>query len=435
MSRFTRTAMLVLFAAVCGVALVGPRAAAQEPNPPTLRQRRSAAELNDLKVRYESEQQFLIDLQRKLIPLLRDDSGDPEIAAQVKNIEREIAIRSDARAKMLKRIAEAEAGTATIQLQEQLESLEAELAARSVQVQELNAQLAASEQAREAAPIDDDAVIRVYRLKFLQAAKAAETLSSIFASSSMRVAVDERANSLVVAASEHSLNTVNAVIENLDVETGEGDFDLDAVEGPDGGSAKSLMVRVYWLADGLADDEGMAPIGPLPQSVVDAVGKLGLENPRLVGQTVNSLSADGEPYYEVTFQSHVSALIFNRPAQLHCFGKISPFGDGRIDLGMKLDASGDFINTEMSGSLTVPLGHYMVLGTANSVVDVSSDEERQARLKILRAQQRAAELEERGRRGDGGVAPPAEVPDPKYAMSHFAFVVQVVRGESFQGDE
>jgi len=106
----------------------------------------------------------------------------------------------------------------------------------------------------------------------------------------------------------------------------------------------------------------------------------------------------------------------------------------------------------------VPLGHYMVLGSANSVSEEISP--RQARLEQLREQQEREQQEEAeraraevgGGRGGGGFGEgygggrgfdggrdrfegAATESAPTYATSHFAVVVQVVEGESFQGDE
>lgn len=280
--------------------------------------------------------------------------------------------------------------------------------------------------------MDVDAVIRVFALKYLQAGQAAETVTSIFGDRPLRVAIDPRAHTLIVAGAEDALDSVGALLAKLDVDSGEDEASSSPMTG--GAAPRSLLVRIFWLADGLGDDEGRRPIGPLPQSVVEAVSQLGLDHPRLVGQTVNALSRDGDPTREVGFQTRVPALLFKQPVQLQCIGAVSPVQNGRVDLTVEIDATGPSVDTELSGSLTAPLGHYMVLGTANSVsADAATLAANAAMGAAMGGRGGGGEFGGRGGFDGGGQAP--AFAEPKYDTSHFAFVVQVVEGESFPADE
>jgi hypothetical protein len=439
-----RTAFL-LGAAALSVALLAPIPSARSATP------------DQVENEIATMKQGILNAQQQLLALL--ESGDPSRSRNAKNaadaLKAEIAARTADLEKLEQMLVDIREHEAKRNVANEINGLKQQLEESRGQIAALNEQLAALEREREEEPIRDDAIIRVYRLKYMQAAKAAQTLVELFGNSPIRIAVDERANSIVVAAPEHEryFETVNAVIENLDVATGEGDFapaDQAAEDYTHAKATQSLLVRVYWLADGVAEDEGTAPTGALPQSVVDAVGKLGLKSPRLVGQTVNSLSRDGNPDNKVVFETRIPALLFKRPVQLRCGGDISPIRDGRVDLSIQLQAEGHQLDTELSGSLTVPLGHYMVLGTANSVSEELST--RQAELEMRRRQEAERERGEGfgggrggfdggfggGRGYDGGRGGDEDMfalrPESTYATSHFAFVVQVVEGESFAAE-
>jgi hypothetical protein len=126
------------------------------------------------------------------------------------------------------------------------------------------------------------------------------------------------------------------------------------------------LLRVFWLADNLPKGVGQTPTDFLPDSVIVAAKKLGLEAPRLVTQTVNSIALGRED--AVDFSANVPAVLFDQPVGLNCQGRIKLVSDDRVRLEMGVHVGGPAINCELNGSLATPLGHYMVLGTANSVM-------------------------------------------------------------------
>jgi len=360
--------------------------------------------------------------------------------------------------------------------------LEARLLEREKQVQELSRQLAESERIR-ALPAMEDGEIKVFSLRSVKAPEAATTLESLFGAQ-IRVAIDERTNALIVFGKGNALQAVEALLLRLD--------QSDSAS-PRGDAARSPLLRVFWLADGLPKGEGQDPQKFLPAAVVKATERLGLEAPRLVTQTVNSLALGQQP--AVPFSTQVPAMVFNQPANLTCKGQMRSVDGDRAAVDIEIQVTGPSINCQLSGSLATPLGHYMVLGTANSVIgdpammagmgmmggygggyggrggyggegmgrpggyggeggrmgygggmgygrggyggegigigrEVAAAEEERRRLEEDEERRRGER--EVGAESSGEEQTPNEQPaEPKYATSRFAFVVQVIEGESY----
>jgi hypothetical protein len=226
---------------------------------------------------------------------------------------------------------------------------------------------------------------------------------------------------------------------------------------PPAATPRSLLLCIFWLADGLPADELQNPDDFLPHSVLDAVARLGLSNPRLVTQTVNSLAVGDEEAVEYSIA--VPAILFKQPTNLSCAGHMRSMMDQtRIGLDMQINVMGPTINCQLSGSLSTPLEHYMVLGTANSVtVDPATIAASGAPGEMMMGAGGPGGMGMRGAYGrgpapgmglrGGGVgsegggaafgaegaaagAPP-QATATKYNTSHFAFVVQVIEAESF----
>jgi hypothetical protein len=147
-------------------------------------------------------------------------------------------------------------------------------------------------------------------------------------------------------------------------------------------------------------------------------------------------------------------------------GRMRPVIQDRAGLDVQINVSGPSINCQLSGSLATPLGHYMVLGTANSVI---ADPTTMADMGMGMGGEmgmapgagmyagrgfggegammgRGGYAAPAGPAGRGGPVDPATgLPDaegaveqpakPKYNTSRFAFVVQVIEGESFPAEE
>jgi len=422
----------------------------------------------------EEQRQALYELQQKLIPLLRRGKEDHDAANRARALEAEIAERERLLAELEESIergrrgrrtpaaddpfAEAERGGEDNRTQQAGAALEASLAQtrdqlleRDRQVAELSQQLTKLERTRESPPIED-AEIKVFSLVSVKAPEVAKTLESLFGAQ-IRVAIDERTNALIVFGKGNALQAVEALLLRLD--------QSDSAS-PRGNAARSLLLRVFWLADGLPKGEGQDAQKFLPAAVIKATERLGLEGPRLVTQTVNSLALGQQP--AVPFSTQVPATVFNQPANLNCKGQMRSVDGDRAAVDIEIQVTGWSINCQLSGSLATPLRHYMVLGTANSVI---SDPATMAGMGMMGGGYGGyGEGGYGGRMGYGrggyggeggtpagrgpafggeGAAPPVdpatglrgpeangEKPaEPKYATSRFAFVVQVIEGESY----
>jgi hypothetical protein len=352
-------------------------------------------------------------------------------------------------------------------------------AAQAQQLQQMKDQLAEREKKmaalakqmmdqRQPLPPLENGQLKVYALGAVPARAASQTIESLFGAQVLRIAVDERSNSLIVYGKSDTLAAVDVLLTRL----GEQAVPAAGAEKAKQSATapRSLLLRVFWLADGLPQGVGQTPTDFLPESVIQAATKLGLEAPRLVTQTVNSLALGREDAVE--FSTNVPALLFEQPMGLTCQGRIKLVSDDRVRLEMSVHVGGPAVNCEIEGSLATPLGHYMVLGTANSVMAedgrvwpaMGGDPGmagpgrgegggfRPASPGQLGVAGRGANPAGPGG-GQGGFAPPAGAAGPggpgeasgpeaapapgkpKFNTSRFAFVVQVIDGQSYPAEK
>ncbi len=159
---------------------------------------------------------------------------------------------------------------------------------------------------RPAAPREPEAETRVYRVKYADPSTVLAVLQTMLAGhGGVRVALDPKTNSVVMAAPPEQLNTAAQLIERLDV--------------PDAGraGAKSRMpcqFRIVWLASGVDPAANPAPTDDL-KDVVEELSRIGVEGVRQVGQMVVNTLTDGQ------FQVSCSPLFNGEPAQLGASGK------------------------------------------------------------------------------------------------------------------
>jgi type II/III secretion system protein len=251
----------------------------------------------------------------------------------------------------------------------QLQQLKNQLADREKQLNERKGQLATAaqqlaEQNRPPLPPLENGTVKIYRFAYINARDAAKTVESLFGSQSLRVSVDERSNLLVVYGKPDVITALDALLTRLDEQASPNGYEK-STKGT--ASPRSLMLRVFWLADGVPDTVGQNPIEFLPNSVLAATQKLGLVSPRLVTQTVNSLATGKDD--AVDFSTSVPALLSGQPVGMNCEGKLKLVADDRVrvEMGVRVDDGGTMM-CDLKGSMATPLGHYMVLGTANSML-------------------------------------------------------------------
>lgn len=305
-------------------------------------------------------------------------------------------------------------------LKTELDATKAELAKTKEIVGEVIKEYKQIAESRELPPLKD-AEVRVFQLKNTKAADAADKVELLFGTQPLRIAVDDASNGLIVFGKAEAIPQVEQLIVKLDelAIVGREGFSAPpaSVFAPKEQAAprRTLMLRVFWLADGVQDLPSASEF--LPEGVVNSLAKLGMEDVRLVTQTVNSLSAE-EGGGINPFSTNVPAMLFEQPVTLTSKGTLSATTDGRAEIEMELSVGGPHVSCELKGSLATPLRHFMVLGTANSLIP---------------EQQGGMPMGGRfgGEMGGGG-GTLGGMPPAKYNASRFAFVVQVIDAESFE---
>lgn len=282
-----------------------------------------------------------------------------------------------------------------------------------------------------------DAEVRVFQLKNTSADDAANKIKLLIGTQPVRIAIDEASNGLIVFGKAEALPQVEQLVIKLD--------DL-AVAGKDGFSAppaslgaaktpvaprRTLMLRVFWLADGV---EGFdSPDDYLPFPAVQSLGKLGITHPRLVTQTVTSISVE-ENAEAMRFSTQVPAVLFDQPIQMVLNGDLSATADNRslVDMTLTIQGGGDFCSVK--GSLATPIGHFMVLGTANSVIADNTAGGGEG-MGMGRGMEGGGGEGGMGMGRGGMMGTEAPTDATKFNSTRFAFVVQVVEAESFAPEE
>lgn len=275
-----------------------------------------------------------------------------------------------------------------------------------------------------------DAVVKVFDLTNIPAEDAARQLDALFGPAPIRTAVEERTNSLIVFGQAEALSVVEALLLKLDANPREEPSSKPPGE-PTPSQRRSLLLRVFWLADGLPDGEGTSTEDILPVEVTNAVVRLGLQSPLLVTQTMNSISVEeGAP--PVKFSTSIPAILLKNQVSLSCEGTMAATTDNRANVEMRIVVGA--MDCVLTGSLATPLGHFMVLGTANSIIpDNGAGGFGMAPMEHSEGMPMGRGME--GGRGIGGFGSEGRVmgdqTPAKFNTSRFAFVVQVIEGESF----
>src|SRR5262249_10199613 len=159
---------------------------------------------------------------------------------------------------------------------------------------------------------------------FAPVQEAATKIEELFGTQTLRVAADERTNSLIVYGKPDSLAALDTLMTRVDEQanqTKKGDGSAQP-----GTSARSLLLRVFWLADGLPETRPeLDPAAYLPKSVLQATKQLGLGSPQLITQNVSSLAVGREDY--VDFSNNIPALLYPQPTSLTSEGRLKLAAD------------------------------------------------------------------------------------------------------------
>jgi hypothetical protein len=164
-----------------------------------------------------------------------------------------------------------------------------------------------SELDRPAVPREPEAETRVYQVKYADPTTVLAVLQTMLAGhGGVRVALDPKTNSVVMAAPPEQLKTAAELIKLLDVPKAGG----RGVARPAAG-----QFRIVWLASGLSSKDTPAPADDLKQ-VVEQLAGLGIKDVRQVGQMVVNTLAEGQ------FRVRCSPLFDGAPAELTVEGKL-----------------------------------------------------------------------------------------------------------------
>ena len=232
-------------------------------------------------------------------------------------------------------------------------------------------------------PLEETAT-RVFHLEHIDGNRLKNTIQEILGSDFLRLSSGVSPQTLVVRGGEEALVRAEELIQRMDQprvsSKSESRSDLP----------RSLMVSIFWLSDGQTSPDTQPPAHKyLPGSVINALQKVGIENPFVVQQSNTSIIV--EPDVETRFEANdLPAIVFGDRLRFNAKGLFRVDGGDRIRMWM--DAFTD--ESHVSGSLAAPLDHFVVLGTANYA---SSEPDNQG----------------------------------NYVTSRFAYVVQVVEAESF----
>ena len=209
------------------------------------------------------------------------------------------------------------------------------------------------------------ATTRVFALQNSPAAESARVLSEILGGKPLRIAVDERTNSLIVMADEETSEVVEALLTRLDVSPPRTQQDL---------TGETLQLRIVWLLDGNDEHAKQRSANFVGVNVIKALNELGFESPEVVCQQVATFTMGTNR--EGRFDFHVPVLINSQRWQFQGQGQVQPIGNDRFNLRFDLgfsqvdprtgrNRSGE--SGQLGGSIHTPLGHYTVMGTTTFV--------------------------------------------------------------------
>jgi hypothetical protein len=212
---------------------------------------------------------------------------------------------------------------------------------------------------QEAVPRVNQGTFKVFALRYSKAREAAGVLSEVLSGQPMRLAVDDRTNSLVLFADEDTSKVAEALMQKLDQSIGDS-----KTQQP----GKTLQLRIVWLVDGLPDGQGNAVDDFVSSDVRLALEKLGFVDPKVVAQQVNTLTVGSNRNAGGQFQFEVPVLIDNGSWQFRGDGRVSSMADDRFEVRFELNvAQSRDRQSQLGGSIYTPLGHYTVMGTTTFV--------------------------------------------------------------------
>ena len=210
----------------------------------------------------------------------------------------------------------------------------------------------------------EDTQTRVFHLKHINGNKLRDTIEDILGSDLLRLSADVSPQTLVIRAGEDSLARAEALIQKMDQASV-----VSATEEPSE-LPRSLMVRIFWLSQGQAFAGAQLAEEMLPESVIQALGQIGLEYPCVVLQSNTSISLGNDKDKAKFEVRDLPAIFFRERLLLNAKGEVNSTVENQI--GLSIEASTErsagnerIFESHVSGSIVAPLEHFVVLGTAN----------------------------------------------------------------------
>jgi hypothetical protein len=201
------------------------------------------------------------------------------------------------------------------------------------------------------------------RVQNAKAWELAEVISKVYTQEGLRLAVDERTNSILAQGTEKTLHRVGALVEALDTEV-----KRSAMLGEGGESGPHRRLIFYWLASG-PDLQTENAMPQQIQPVVEELSRLGIENMQLVSRSIAAL--DGQ---RVSIESTVD--VADKTYQISFRGELPESDRERPPAaGQSLEV---FVNaaqlppnpgtpvrspSSLQTTITAPPDHFVVLGT------------------------------------------------------------------------
>jgi hypothetical protein len=221
----------------------------------------------------------------------------------------------------------------------------------------------AQQQARKT-PVPDDAIPRAFVLSRIKAFDAADVLQKIFADAPIRVAVDEPRNLLVVLCDEKMVSPVADLIQKLD----QAPADADVQKKPE-----TLQLRVVWIGNAETSEDKIDVAELFGPNVGDALRELGFGTPSVLHQTMVSTVVGPNNPGEFDFDVPVGTSL-----RLTGGGNVHMTEDERykvyFELGAIQQVGEQTELNQVDGSVSMPLDHYMIVGTGALVPTQAQDE-------------------------------------------------------------
>jgi hypothetical protein len=204
----------------------------------------------------------------------------------------------------------------------------------------------------DVAPVQRETQLKVFTLVNAEPSSIAQVLAKLLPKE-VRIAIDERTRTIIASGPPDALNVAQALLTRLD--------EAAKTDRPE--PSASYEVRLVWLASGLTEDNKGEPPGDDLKDVVAELSRLGIKDPRQVGQMVVQNTSGGN------FQIESSPVFEGQPAGFTASGALFQQLDRRLTMQIRISTKkmaspeGQNLN-QLETQIVVPQKQYVVLATA-----------------------------------------------------------------------